>query len=95
MKKAANLALNRTATQSSVYPLTTYSQDVPPVPIVFNLSAWLAVDGSKISTMTTPACSQTNDGAAGPNWLMVDLGQLVSIAFVVLIGRSDCCSKLQ
>ena len=38
-------------------------------------------------------CTNTKDGPGGPNWLMVDLGQIYSIGYVVVTNRVDCCRK--
>ena len=75
---SSNLALNRPASQSSAFTYAT-TLTVP-------LEASFAVDGIPTSTPVPDkySCSSTDDG--GSNWLMVDLGRLVSITFVVLTG---------
>ena len=72
-----NIALGKPATQSSTY--MWYS-----TPLIANL----AVDGY-VDTI----CTNTDDGPGGPNWLMVDLGQIYSIGYVVLTNRVECCRK--
>ena len=72
-----NIALGKPASQSSTY--MWYSTP---------LNANLAVDGY-VNTL----CTNTNDGPGGPNWLMVDLGQIYSIGYVVLTNRLGDCRK--
>jgi len=51
----------------------------------------LAVDG--LFNTRAPYCAVTNDSAGGPNWWMVDLQQLITIGYVVLTNRADCCGE--
>ena len=41
--------------------------------------------------MVSPGCTNTNDPAGGPNWWMVDLQQTITIGYVILTNRGDCC----
>ena len=50
--------------------------------------AQFAVDGN------IQLFSNTYDKPGGPNWLMVDLGQVYSIGYVVVVNRVDCCRKI-
>ena len=76
----SNLALNRPASQSSAFMFNTT--------ITVPLEASFAVDSVLTSTPVPGqySCSSTEDLPDGQNWLMVDLGRLVSITFVVLKG---------
>ena len=38
-------------------------------------------------------CTNTNDQGGGPNWLMIDLQQIINIGYVVVTNRVDCCGK--
>ena len=72
----ANIARFQPAYQSSTYHV---SGERP---------ASRAVDGG-YSTNGYSACSITADGAGGPNWWTVDLGQPVFIDYVRLLNRID------
>ena len=78
MLSTTNWALGRPAYQSSQY---------------LGYSAELAVDGNNDTTMLHNSCTETNDGPGGENWWMVDLGRLISVAYVVLTNRGDCCCE--
>ena len=57
-------------------------------------SSSYAVDGIlNTNALASPGCTSTNDPAGGPNWWMVDLEQTITIGYVVLTNRADCCSK--
>ena len=50
----------------------------------FNTNAWIY-----------PYCAVTVDGPGGPNWLMVDLQNIIRVGCVILTNREDCCSEWQ
>ena len=78
MLSTTNWALGRPAYQSSRFN---------------SYSAGLAVDGNNDTLMSNHSCTETNDGPGGENWWMVDLGRLISVAYVVLTNRGDCCCE--
>ena len=51
------------------------------------------VDGNYNTNGYAGSCSATNDNPGGPNWLMVDLGNVYTIEYVVATNRGDCCSE--
>ena len=74
-----NLALNKPTNQSS----TNHSY-----------ASSYAVDGLfNTNALSAPYCAVTSDPAGGPNWWMVDLQQVITIGYVVLTNRADCCGK--
>ena len=79
---AVNMALNRPASQSSTYTITSNG-------VV--CSAWHAVDGNYDTNVMHGFCSNTVDGGGGPNWLAIDLGYSFRIRNVILTNRGDCC----
>jgi hypothetical protein len=76
---AANLALGKTATQSSTYP--GYS----------TTGAGSAVDGNTDGNFLDGSVSHTNLDANA--WWQVDLGASATINSVIVWGRTDCCGS--
>jgi hypothetical protein len=74
-----DVALGKTATQSSTYP--GYSTAGPGS----------AVDGNTDGNFLDGSVSHTNDDANA--WWQVDLGASATINSVVIWGRTDCCSS--
>jgi hypothetical protein len=73
-----NLALGRTATQGSTYP-------------VASAAASSAVDGNTNGTFGAGSVTATN---ADPNaWWQVDLGASAGITSLVIWNRTDCCGS--
>ena len=74
-----NLALKKPTTQSTTsdFYYSSYAVDG-----LFNTNA-----------LSGPYCAVTSDPAGGPNWWMVDLQQIITIGYVVLTNRADCCGK--
>jgi hypothetical protein len=72
----SNLALGRTATQSSTLPGTT--------------GASAAVDGNTDGAFFDGSVTSTNADANA--WWQVDLGATATISSVVIWNRTDCCS---
>ena len=75
-----NLALSKPAFQSSTW---------------CGYNASLVVDGNPNTDFNGGgSCSNTNDEAGGPNWLVVDLQQPFNISYVVLTNRGDGWGEL-
>ena len=73
-----NLALNRSASQSSTFVWHG------------SCGASLAVDGDTQATMGHIA---HNGDSTDKSWWMVDLGGQYRIIYVKMLGRSDCCRE--
>ena len=85
--------------QQSTAP-SSHSNSEYPNDFHGDMSASRAVDGDKTSNLySVHSCSHTNDvrtmssPVGEPNWLMVDLGQIIQITNVALTNRGDCCGK--
>ncbi|SEO89822.1 OmpL47-type beta-barrel domain-containing protein [Paenibacillus sp. OV219] len=73
-----NLALNRTATQSSILSSSS-------------AVASRAVDGNTDGNYSNGSVSHTDNNAQA--WWMVDLGATNSIGQIQIFGRTDCCGN--
>ncbi|SEW51488.1 galactose-binding domain-containing protein [Chitinophaga arvensicola] len=77
---AANLALNKTATQSSDHSSTTGL-------------ASLAVDGNTNGDYFSSSVTSTADALTNQPWWQVDLGASANIQTINIYNRTDCCGS--
>jgi len=77
----ANMALNNPTFQSSSYPLSSSSRN--------------AVDGNRDSNFMHGSCSHTgvtSQDLSSPAWWAVDIQNTISVSYVIIINRADCCA---
>ncbi|ESN95792.1 hypothetical protein HELRODRAFT_178975 [Helobdella robusta] len=77
--KLANLAIRKPTSASSLNPPAA----------IFNSS--YAVDGDRSALININNCFHTI--LQPPNWLAVDLLDVFSVRYVMLVNRGDCCGK--
>ncbi|ESN94790.1 hypothetical protein HELRODRAFT_87667, partial [Helobdella robusta] len=73
-----NLALKKPAKGSSVY-LANFS------------TANKAVDGNRAAVYLEGSCFHSKTGP--PNWMAVDLLDVFTVYYVLLVNRADCCGE--